>query len=213
MQEQKTQTKWEGGQTERPVTEGTAQEASPQMLSSSPSTNSQETIIMPDGKIDSERHRFPYCIVWCPIPCLTWLFPFIGHMGICMSSGVVRDFAGPYYVSEDNMAFGSPAKYWQLDPARADGGTAGWDRAVSEASHVYGKRMHNLCCDNCHSHVAMALNIMNYDQTSSWNMVKLCALMLVHGRYVSWCAAVRAWLPSLVLAGLLVTAVVLSQPK
>ena len=31
--------------------------------------------------------RYPYCIVWCPIPCLTWLFPFIGHMGICMSSG------------------------------------------------------------------------------------------------------------------------------
>lgn len=28
-----------------------------------------------------------------------WLFPFIGHMGIAMSSGVIRDFAGPYYVS------------------------------------------------------------------------------------------------------------------
>lgn len=28
-----------------------------------------------------------------------WLFPFIGHMGICTSSGVIRDFAGPYYVS------------------------------------------------------------------------------------------------------------------
>ena len=28
-----------------------------------------------------------------------WLLPFIGHMGIAMSSGVIRDFAGPYYVS------------------------------------------------------------------------------------------------------------------
>ena len=28
-----------------------------------------------------------------------WLFPFIGHMGIAMSSGVIRDFAGPFYVS------------------------------------------------------------------------------------------------------------------
>jgi len=28
-----------------------------------------------------------------------WLIPFIGHMGICTSSGVIRDFAGPYFVS------------------------------------------------------------------------------------------------------------------
>lgn len=28
-----------------------------------------------------------------------WLFPIIGHMGICTSSGVIRDFAGPYFVS------------------------------------------------------------------------------------------------------------------
>ena len=38
-------------------------------------------------------------IVWTPIPLLTWLFPFIGHMGICYSNGIIRDFAGPYYVS------------------------------------------------------------------------------------------------------------------
>uniref|UniRef100_A0A3B4WK28 Uncharacterized protein n=1 Tax=Seriola lalandi dorsalis TaxID=1841481 RepID=A0A3B4WK28_SERLL len=28
-----------------------------------------------------------------------WLLPFIGHMGICTSTGVIRDFAGPYFVS------------------------------------------------------------------------------------------------------------------
>lgn len=25
---------------------------------------------------------FPLCIVWSPIPCLTWLVPVIGHLGI-----------------------------------------------------------------------------------------------------------------------------------
>jgi len=30
---------------------------------------------------------------------IRWLFPFIGHMGICTTAGVIRDFAGPYYVS------------------------------------------------------------------------------------------------------------------
>ena len=28
-----------------------------------------------------------------------WLFPFIGHMGIATTQGVIRDFAGPYFVS------------------------------------------------------------------------------------------------------------------
>ena len=163
---------------------------------------------MADGKIDHERHRYPYCIVWTPIPCLTWLFPFIGHMGIAMSSGVIRDFAGPYYVSEDNMAFGNPTKYWQLDPTLAVGGAAGWDNAVSEASEIYSHRMHNLCCDNCHSHVARALNIMLYDQSKRWNMVTLCFLMLFKGKYVSWGAILKTWIPSLLLIGTLVTIII-----
>ena len=48
--------------------------------------------------VNVARDRYPYCIVWTPIPMLTWIFPFIGHMGIAYSSGVIRDFAGPYYV-------------------------------------------------------------------------------------------------------------------
>lgn len=38
----------------------------------------------------------------CPFPSLfvyRWFFPIIGHMGICTSTGVIRDFAGPYFVS------------------------------------------------------------------------------------------------------------------
>ena len=73
------------------------------------------------AKVDHERQRYPHSIVWTPIPCLTWLFPFIGHMGIATTEGVIRDFAGPYYVSQDNMAFGAPTKYWTLDPSRANG--------------------------------------------------------------------------------------------
>ena len=32
-----------------------------------------------------------------------WFVPFIGHMGICTSAGVIRDFAGPYYVSVSSV--------------------------------------------------------------------------------------------------------------
>ncbi|XP_075378486.1 transmembrane protein 222 isoform X1 [Mycteria americana] len=135
--------------------------------------------------LDAERGRFPYCVVWTPIPVLTWLFPIIGHMGICTSTGVIRDFAGPYFVSEDNMAFGKPVKYWKLDPSKVYSTSPNaWDTAVHDASEEYKHRMHNLCCDNCHSHVALALNLMRYDNSTSWNMVKLCFFSLLYGKYV-----------------------------
>ncbi|XP_076268455.1 transmembrane protein 222 isoform X2 [Rhynchophorus ferrugineus] len=144
------------------------------------------------GNFDVARSRYPFCIVWTPIPMLTWFFPFIGHMGIALSSGIIRDFAAPYYVSEDNMAFGKPTKFWQLQPSRAKGG---WDSSVIEASEIYKTRVHNLFCDNCHSHVATALNFMEYEGSSGWNMVKLALLMAWHGKYVSFLAYIKTWLP------------------
>jgi len=163
------------------------------------------------AKVDHELQRYPHSIVWTPIPCLTWLFPFIGHLGIATTEGIIRDFAGPYYVSTDNMAFGAPTKYWTLDPSRANGGSTAYDRAVGEASDVYSGRMHNLCCDNCHSHVARALNIMEYNGSTRWNMVTLALLMLIHGKYVSCGAAIKTWLPFFILAAILVITIVCSH--
>ena len=60
-------------------------------------------------------------------------------MGIATTVGVIRDFAGPYFVSEDDMAFGEPAKYWQLNPN--DAKLQSWDQAVYEASEEYKGHM------------------------------------------------------------------------
>ncbi|XP_073714090.1 transmembrane protein 222 isoform X1 [Misgurnus anguillicaudatus] len=140
----------------------------------------------------------------CQAVCKRWLFPFIGHMGICTSTGVIRDFAGPYFVSEDNMAFGRPTKYWMLDASKVyASGSNAWDTAVHNASEEYKQRMHNLCCDNCHSHVAMALNLMHYDNSTSWNMVNLCLLALIHGKHVSCAGFLKTWLPFFILTSVI----------
>ena len=44
-------------------------------------------------------------------------------------------------------------------------------------------------------------------------MVTLCALMLVHGKHVSWCGMLRTWLPSLILLAIVATIVILSHPN
>jgi len=69
-------------------------------------------------KIDPDRNRFPFCLVWGPLPLITWVLPFIGHMGIGDSAGRVHDFAGPYYIGVDNFMVGNVTKYIQLDPRR-----------------------------------------------------------------------------------------------
>jgi transmembrane protein 222 len=83
------------------------------------------------------------------LPGITWLFPFIGHLGIGDSRGVIYDFAGPYYIGIDNLAFSRPIRYLQLDPSKArlrEGVSPqkAWDAAVDTGCDVYCTRMHNI---------------------------------------------------------------------
>ena len=41
------------------------------------------------NKIDPANNKYPFCIVWSPLPVITWFFPFIGHTGIGNSDGVL----------------------------------------------------------------------------------------------------------------------------
>lgn len=65
-------------------------------------------------QIDPKRARFPCCIVWTPLPVISWLVPFVGHIGICREDGVILDFAGPNFVCVDNFAFGVVARYLHI---------------------------------------------------------------------------------------------------
>ncbi len=93
--------------------------------------------------------------------------------------------------------FGRPTRYLQLDVNKVASANKKetWDRGVTEASEEYKLRMHNIFCDNCHSHVAFALNSMNYDGFSKWNMIYVCFMMLFKGKFVSFSAFLRTWLP------------------
>lgn len=113
------------------------------------------------------------------------------------------------------MAFGKPTRYLQLNVSKVAGGTEVWDRAVREASEEYKVRfvhlllqsneqlsmqgrMHNLLWDNCHSHVGMALNRMQYDN-SSYNMVKLAAWVFFSAKYTGLRGFLLTWSPFTIL--------------
>jgi hypothetical protein len=167
--------------------------------------------------IDLSNDRFPTCIVWTPIPILTWLCPIIGHMGIADSKGIIHDFAGPYYISHDDFAFGRPTRYIQLNPNHYNNkqcqqnglstslSTTGiWDEALLKANSIYEGKMHNICCQNCHSHVATHLDLIGFSNFSRWNMVILAFWMFFCGRFVSFGRALYSLGPSIIFYGLII---------
>ena len=137
-----------------------------------------------------------FCILWSPLHPITAILPFIGHLGIADSTGKAHDFRGPYYVGTDGssplprMAFGPPTRYLKMDIGELVGGAHRWDEAIDEADGIYRQRMHNICCDNCHSHVARALNILEHQGRHDWNMVRLCFLLFFKGSFVDYKRAI-----------------------
>lgn len=151
--------------------------------------------------VTDETNDLSFTIVWSPLPIITWIIPFVGHTGICNSNGVASDFQGPYFVGDDGrMAFGAPTRALKIPGIPMET----WDAGIQEANEIYSGRMHNICCDNCHSHVAYALNKMgaNAYGVSKWNMVNIATLVFFRGRFLSWWAVVTQFLPFTILLAL-----------
>lgn len=109
------------------------------------------------------------------------------------------------------MMCGPPRRVWMLDAARVGGGAAAFDAGVESAKRVYDHRMHNIFCDNCHSHVARTLNDMQYDGRTDWNMLRVWSAIWLKGRWVSTSAALRTIVPSAVLALIILLITVLPK--
>ena len=68
------------------------------------------------------HHPFAFTILWSPLPTITWILPFIGHMGIATSRGIACDFQGPYSVGDrGRMAFGRPTRSLRFDTSTLPG--------------------------------------------------------------------------------------------
>lgn len=176
-------------------------------------------------KIDVAHERYPFCIVWTPIPLITWLLPFVGHMGICNSEGIIHDFAGPYYIGQDCMAFGDPVKYWDIShllgpkkdtpaqymvtPQRT---MEVYDEAIASTTGYFRQtQMYNFFCNNCHSFVASCLEA-GHVGNRSWNMVKLAFYLFFCGKYISFGRFMKAHLPFLLIVIFITVVSILTKP-
>jgi len=155
---------------------------------------------------DHYNQRYPFSIVWGPLPIITWIFPCIGHMGIADSQGFVHDFQSAYNVVTDNFMTGPIFKTYRFTPQQLSArplpaGTTpaqAWDRAVSASDRHYEQTVHSICSNNCHHHTASALTF--YGRSTS--MLQAWALISFRGRYTSWGALLCTYIPFLILVAL-----------
>lgn len=88
---------------------------------------------------------FSFCILWSPLPFITWMIPFIGHLGIADSRGYSHDFQGPYSIGKSReavMAFGPTTRYLKMEIGQLSSAER-WDEAIREADRIYSGRMHS----------------------------------------------------------------------
>ena len=147
--------------------------------------------------IDLKSSHFPYCIVWTPIPVLTYIIPSIGHTGIGNSNGIIHDFASSFFVSVDDFAFGKPTKYIQLELTEQE--KYDWDRAILKGDNKYNMEEHNIFVNNCHSHVAYVLNQLNYKGRNNYNMISIWWMLITKGKYVNCCGFFKTYIGFLII--------------
>ncbi|XP_010417385.1 PREDICTED: protein REVERSION-TO-ETHYLENE SENSITIVITY1 isoform X1 [Camelina sativa] len=177
--------------------------------------------LWPLNEIDTRKSKFPCCIVWTPLPVVSWLTPFIGHIGLCREDGVILDFAGSNFINVDDFAFGPPARYLQLDRTKCClprnlgghtckygfrhteyGSSVTWDDALSMTTRSFEHKTYNLFTCNCHSYVAHCLNRLCYGGSMEWNMVNVFILLMLKGKWISPSSVVRSFLPCALVTSL-----------
>mmetsp|Transcript_25469 Transcript_25469/g.77365 ORF Transcript_25469/g.77365 Transcript_25469/m.77365 type:complete len:162 (-) Transcript_25469:435-920(-) len=155
-----------------------------QRCSFAASTMLHDDAVADDGeaKVDIHRQRYPHAVVWGPLGPLTCCCPCVGHMGIADSQGRIHDFAGTYSIGIDDFMVGTVWRYAVVTPTM----DRNWDRAISKADEVYSTKHHNICCQNCHHHTALALEAAGFPQWGCDGLISTWLFCCLHGR-CTWC--------------------------
>lgn len=165
--------------------------------------DNKKNILTAHYEVDVDSDRWPYCIVWTPLPVVTWFVPIIGHTGIANSKGIIYDFSDDYNVSVDNFSFGKPTKYYQFQPESmshyGNSPEERWDKAIQETSDYYSRTRHSLFFNNCHQYIAGVLNKVRYSGRTDWTQTEVWWKITFRSTYTGFLGFIRQWWPFTVI--------------
>ena len=147
---------------------------------------------MDNNKIYPSKNRYPYCIVWTPIPFLTYIIPFIGQTGIANSKGIIHDYSASFFVNIDDFSFGKPTKYLQLDLNEKE--KIDYDKAIEKGDLKFRTLIYNFFRNNSHMYVAYILNQIKYKGKSDFNMIYIWWILIWRGKYISFLAFIKTYI-------------------
>ena len=144
------------------------------------------------NKIFPSKNRYPYCIVWTPIPFLTYIIPFIGQTGIANSKGIIHDYSASFFVNIDDFSFGKPTKYLQLDLNEKE--KFDYDKAIEKGDLKFRTLIYNFFRNNSHMYVAYILNQIKYKGKSDFSMIYIWWILIWRGKYISFLAFIKTYI-------------------
>ena len=145
-----------------------------------------------NNKIFPSKNRYPYCIVWTPIPFLTYILPFIGQTGIANSKGIIHDYSASFFVNIDDFSFGKPTKYLQLDLNEKE--KFEYDKAIEKGDLKFRTLIYNFFRNNSHMYVAYILNQIKYKGKSDFNMIYIWWILILRGKYISFLSFIKTYI-------------------
>ncbi|XP_059313634.1 protein REVERSION-TO-ETHYLENE SENSITIVITY1-like [Lycium ferocissimum] len=179
----------------------------------------RNNVSRPLDEIDPKTEKFPCCLVWAPLPVVSWLAPFVGHVAICREDGAIVEFSRASMIHVGSLIYGDAARYYQL--ARQQycfprttlaghtcnqhhkhaefGPGVSWDDAVQLSTRNFEYRNFNLFTCNGLSFFAHCLNRLSYKWSLNWNMVNVGILILFKGQWVNGSAILRSFVPFIVM--------------
>ena len=144
------------------------------------------------NKIFPSKNRYPYCIVWTPIPFLTYIIPFIGQTGIANSKGIIHDFSASFFVNIDDFSFGKPTKYLKLDLNEKE--KIDYDKAIEKGDLKFRTLIYNFFRNNSHMYVAYILNQIKYKGKSDFSMIYIWWILIWRGKYISFLSFIKTYI-------------------
>lgn len=153
----------------------------------------------------TRNNEMSCCVVWTPIPILSWLCPAIGHVGVTDSNGITYDFQGPYYIGKGNMIFGNPRQKWKVDVDPEV-----WDSSIERVTQQFGHINYNILCSNCHYYVAAVLEEAGIKQfipfKGKWYngaTIQVIWALILKARSLSVGDFLVIWIPFLILIAII----------
>lgn len=194
--------------TNSPIKSSSQLKCEPSDLVAIPENTNSTTVNIPKLSKDIYlKYKKPYALLWSPIPFISTIIPFIGHISVCSSNGTIHDFFSSKYISLNQINYGAPYKYINLDLKESE--MIEWDKAIAKADKKYRRKIFSFCGNNSLKYAAFILGSINYNGKSKHSKCDIINLGIRKSKFFSNCDVIKTYIGFILIILCLILIIVL----